>query len=165
MKKAVITWGLMALLSVGVAACDKVDQGSRNAAAITKKTINNSVSFWDDVFTYHSKQADNAPQTRYCYQMQSDVVCYDSVQPRATAKLVGYQDGEHVSWVQPGGGSLGVSGGEPVAMRVASSASFGGRTSTSSGGAANVSNATVNVSDSGPISSSNLPPPPKGFSR
>jgi hypothetical protein len=49
--------------------------------------------------------------------MQTDVVCYDSEQPQLTAKLIGYQDGEQISWVQPGGGSLGASGGEPMALR------------------------------------------------
>ena len=163
MQQSVMKWVLMAVLVLGTTACDKMDEGSRHAAEITKKTFNNSVSYWDDVFTYHKKQADNAPQTRYCYQMQSDIVCYDSVQPRSTAKLIGYQDGENISWVQPGGGSLGSSGGEPVALR-ASSASMSNRTSASSGSSSFATSSTVDMSDGG-ISSSNLPPPPKGFSR
>ena len=154
---------MMVALLVTTAACDNMEQSSRNAAAITKKTFNKSVSFWDDVFTYHPKQADNAPQTRYCYQMQSDVVCYDSVQTSSTAKLIGYQDGENLSWVQPGGGSLGVSGGEPVALRVSNASSTS--RSSSSGSASFASSSTVDVPQSGSISTSNLPPPPKGFSR
>ena len=152
---------VMVALLVTTTACDNMEQSSRNAAAITKKTFNNSVGFWDDVFTYHPKQADNAPQTRYCYQMQSDVVCYDSVQTSSTAKLIGYQDGENLSWVQPGGGSLGVSGGEPVALRV-SNASSASRSSSS--GSSSFASSGSDMTG-GSISSSNLPPPPKGFSR
>jgi len=152
---------VMVALLVTTTACDNMEKSSRNAAAITKKTYQNSVSFWDDVFTYHPKQADNAPQTRYCYQMQSDVVCYDSVQTSSTAKLIGYQDGENLSWVQPGGGSLGVSGGEPVALRVSNASST---SRSSSSGSASFASSGSDMTG-GSISSSNLPPPPKGFSR
>jgi len=164
MQRSVIKLVLIAVLALSATACDKMEESSRNAAAITKKTFNSSVGFWDDVFTYHPQKADNAPQTRYCYQMQSDVVCYDSVQPRSTAKLVGYQDGDNISWVQPGGGSLGASGGEPVALRAASSASMSRSTSSSNNNSSFASSSTVDMSAGG-ISSSNLPPPPKGFSR
>lgn len=104
-----------ALLLFALPGCDKVVDRSAALASITKQATADSLSFWDDALTYHPAQSPNAPQTRYCYTMMSDVVCYDSVQPRLTAKLVGYQDGENISWVQPGGGSLGASGGDPVA--------------------------------------------------
>ncbi len=102
------------LVAATLTGCQKTVDRSREAAAITKRTVHDAASFWKDVFTY-TPDVDQAPQTRYCYQMQSDIVCYDSLQAHATSKLVGYQDGEQISWVQPGGGSLGVSGGEPVA--------------------------------------------------
>ena len=100
-----------------VAACDKVAGVSRAAQETTRNTFNDTKSSWRDFFTYHPPEPDPLPQTRYCYQMQSDVVCYDSEQRTLTSKLIGFQDGETISWVQPGGGSLGASGGEPIALR------------------------------------------------
>ena len=98
-------------------ACDKLVDSSHAVQSVTKAAYEDTKSSWKDFFTYHPPIPDSLPQTRYCYQMQSDVVCYDSEQRQLTSKLVGYQDGENISWVQPGGGSLGASGGEPVALR------------------------------------------------
>lgn len=108
---------LLVMSTMLVAACDKVAGVSRAAQETTRNTFNDTKSSWRDFFTYHPPEPDPLPQTRYCYQMQSDVVCYDSEQRTLTSKLVGFQDGETISWVQPGGGSLGASGGEPVALR------------------------------------------------
>lgn len=113
-------WVVVAGLLVTAAAlqgCDKVADGSRAVQSVTSRTFNDTRSSWKDFLTYHPPSPDPLPQTRYCYQMQSDVVCYDSEQQQLTSKLVGFQDGETVSWVQPGGGSLGASGGAPVALR------------------------------------------------
>ncbi|MBX9726920.1 MAG: hypothetical protein K2X09_06610 [Rickettsiales bacterium] len=107
----------LALVSLVMSGCDKLVDGSRAAESITRNAFDDSVSTWSDLFTYHPRQPDSLPQTRYCYQLQSDIVCYDNQQTTLTAKLVGYQDGENLSWVQPGGGSLGASGGEPIALR------------------------------------------------
>lgn len=97
--------------------CDKMSDTSRAMQETTYKAFNDTKSSWRDFFTYHPPEPPPLPQTRYCYQMQSDVVCYDSEQPMLTSKLIGFQDGETISWVQPGGGSLGASGGAPVALR------------------------------------------------
>ena len=99
-----------------LSACDKMVDGSNAAAEVTGKTLNDAASTWRDALTIHPAAKPQAPQTRYCYKMMTDIVCYDSAQPSLTAKLVGYQDGTNVSWVQPGGGSLGASGGAPVAF-------------------------------------------------
>lgn len=109
----------VALLSVSVmlGGCDKVVDTSKAVQTVTRAAFEDTKSSWRDFFTYHPAQPDPLPQTRYCYQMQSDVVCYDSEQTLLTSKLVGYQDGDSISWVQPGGGSLGASGGEAVALR------------------------------------------------
>lgn len=107
--------GACCLLSLS--ACDSLVDGAQARASMTERAFHDAASAWTDVFTYHPKAEPNAPQTRYCYQMMTDVVCYDSVQPGLTAKLVGYQDGDHLSWVQPGGGSLGASGGNPVSYK------------------------------------------------
>lgn len=108
-----------ALVVLGLSACDKIVDTSRAAESITRNAFEDTRSSWADFFTYHPEQPESLPQTRYCYQLQSDIVCYDSQQTNLTAKLVGYQDGERHSWVQPGGGSLGASGGEPIALRPA----------------------------------------------
>ena len=104
---------------VSLAACDKVAQTSKSVQSITEHAFNDTKNSWASFFTYHPPQPDPLPQTRYCYQLQSDIVCYDSEQHTQTSKLVGYQDGENISWVQPGGGSLGVSGGDAIALRPA----------------------------------------------
>ncbi|MFM9890337.1 MAG: hypothetical protein ACKVOE_06845 [Rickettsiales bacterium] len=106
---------LMPLLLMG---CNALVDSSNTAADITHTAFNDTVSSWRDVFTYKPKAGPQSPQTRYCYKMQTDVVCYDSVQLDQTARLVGYQDGDQISWVQPGGGALGASGGVPNAARV-----------------------------------------------
>jgi hypothetical protein len=107
---------LMAL-TIALSGCDKMQGLSDSAQAVTKRQIDDNEKAWGDLFTYHPKQPNPLPQTRYCYKLQSDVVCYDSEQPTLTAKLVGYQDGDKQSWIQPGGGSLGASGGAPVSYR------------------------------------------------
>lgn len=104
-------------VALATAGCDRVAESSRTAQAVTKHTLDDTKASWRGFFTYHPPLPDPLPQTRYCYQMQSDVVCYDGEQRMLTSKLVGYQDGENISWVQPGGGSLGASGGAPVALR------------------------------------------------
>jgi hypothetical protein len=110
---AILAMVLMPML----AACDRVANSTRAVQEVTKQAFHNAKDSWTDFLTYHPPLPDPLPQTRYCYQMQSDIVCYDSEQTQLTSKLVGFQDGETISWVQPGGGSLGASGGGPVALR------------------------------------------------
>lgn len=95
--------------------CQPLTEGAKHAADSSKKAVYDTKAEWTNLFTYHPKNAPQLPQTRYCYQTQSDIVCYDSPQSGQTAKLYGYQDGRNRSWFQPGGGALGVSGGEPLA--------------------------------------------------
>ena len=109
--------GVLIACLLALTACDKITDTSRAAQSVTKAAFEDTKASWRDFFMYHPPMPDPLPQTRYCYQMQSDVVCYDSEQRQLTSKLVGYQDGENISWVQPGGGSLGASGGEPIALR------------------------------------------------
>lgn len=104
---------LAALLAL--TGCDALVDGSDAAASITSRSLGDAKQTWVDAFSYHPKRGPQAPQTRYCYKMVSDIVCYDSLQPGLTAKLVGYQDADKISWVQPGGGSLGASGGDAIA--------------------------------------------------
>ena len=99
------------------AACDPASHGSNRAADATQRAFHDTTEKWKGLFRYNpQKVPPQAPQSRYCYGFQTDVVCYDSPQPNMTAKLTGYQDGANISSFQPGGGSLGVSGGEPTAM-------------------------------------------------
>lgn len=111
--------------SLALSACDKVSDGARAVHDTTQRTLYDTRDSWLDFFTYHPPKPNQAPQTRYCYQMQSDVVCYDSLQPQQTSRLVGYQDGDHISWVQPGGGALGVSGGDAISMQASPSGNRG----------------------------------------
>ncbi len=106
---------LTPLLLLG--ACDPASHGSNRAADATQRAFHDTTEKWKGLFSYNpQKVPPQAPQSRYCYGMQTDIVCYDSPQPNMTAKLSGYQDGANISSFQPGGGSLGVSGGEPTAM-------------------------------------------------
>ena len=112
----VFTFSLLGAALVLASGCDSLVDRSRASASVTQKAFSDATSVWTDVFTYHPPAPPAKPQTRYCYKMSSDIVCYDSVQPGLTAKLFGYQDGDQYSWIQPGGGSLGASGGNPVAL-------------------------------------------------
>lgn len=108
---------VMVSAALALSACDRVANSTKSVQTVTYRAFNDTKSSWREFFTYHPPIPEALPQTRYCYQMQSDIVCYDSQQTALTSKLTGFQDGETVSWVQPGGGSLGASGGEPVALR------------------------------------------------
>lgn len=108
---------LLCVSAASLSACDAFVDHTRAEASITQKALGDARGYWEDVFTYHPPQPAQQPQTRYCYKMSSDIVCYDSVQPGLTSKLYGYQDGAQMSWIQPGGGSLGASGGNPVALQ------------------------------------------------
>ena len=108
--------GMMAMAGAALlAGCTQLAEGAQRAGDVTKHIVADTKKSWSDVFTYTPKTAAQLPQTRYCYHTMTDVVCYDSVQ-NTTSHLDGYQDGENISWVQPGGGSLGVSGAEPMAQ-------------------------------------------------
>lgn len=107
---------VLAVTAAWLAACTPTAQSAQQAGVTTRTLMQDNVDAWSGLFSYHPKDTrPQLPQTRYCYQMQADIVCYDSPQPNMTAKMIGYQDGSSISWVQPGGGSLGVSGGEPTA--------------------------------------------------
>lgn len=111
---------VLSMLAMGalcsVAACENFGEAQRQAADSSKRMVYETKNKWRDLFTYNpAPVSDPLPQTRYCYKTQTDTVCYDSPQPNMTAKLIGYQDGANISAYQPGGGSLGVSGGEPTA--------------------------------------------------
>jgi hypothetical protein len=108
---------MIGVAGIALSACDKIADTSKAVQSVTYKAFSDTKSSWKDFFTYHPPLPDPLPQTRYCYQMQSDIVCYDSEQTTLTSRLLGFQDGDTISWVQPGGGSLGASGGGPVALR------------------------------------------------
>ncbi len=108
---------LLAAPALLLAGCDAASHGSNRAADATQRAFHDTTEKWKGLFQYNpQKVPPQAAQSRYCYGFQTDIVCYDSPQPNMTAKLTGYQDGANISSFQPGGGSLGVSGGEPTAM-------------------------------------------------
>lgn len=110
----------MALLGIGLlilSGCQAAADSSGKAATATQGQMYATQQKWQELFTFKPKSTTpQLPQTRYCYHTQSDVVCYDSPQSTTTSPMVGYQDGANLSWFQPGGGSLGVSGGEATAV-------------------------------------------------
>ena len=115
MARIIPLFGALATVLV-LSACTPAAESAQQAGVTTRTAMQDNQAAWRNLFSYHPRdRRPLLPQTRYCYQMQADIVCYDSPQPNMTAKLVGYQDGASISWVQPGGGSLGVSGGEPTA--------------------------------------------------
>lgn len=118
-KHSHLSIAALALVIAIASGCNKMADTTRAAESITRNVFTDTTSSWVDLFTYNPPVQESFAQTRYCYHMQSDIVCYDSEQPRLTSKLVGYQDGDKISWTQPGGGSLGVSGGEAIALRPA----------------------------------------------
>lgn len=111
----------MIVLLAPLVACDEIRDTSDLAADSTKRTIYDAKERWKDLLTYRPRHMAQRPlpQTRYCYRMQSDIVCYDAPQQGITAPLVGYQDGPTISWYKPGGGSMGFSAPPaPVAQAV-----------------------------------------------
>ncbi len=117
------TKGAMAIwLLAMAAACTPVSESIQHGGETVKASAADDAAAWKDLLTYHPKsKVPQLPQTRYCYKAQTDIVCYDSAQHGMTEQMVGYQDGDSMSYVQPGGGSLGVSGGEPTAPQDARS--------------------------------------------
>lgn len=103
------------MLGLLLAACQPITETTTSAMDATKRSVDTTQAKWKSLFSYKEPKPAQLPQSRYCYQMSSDVVCYDSPQSGMTAVLRGYQDGPAMSGFQPGGGSLGVSGGEPTA--------------------------------------------------
>jgi len=103
------------LLPLLLVACQPLADSSNAAMDSGKRVATDNQRKWNSLFTYTPPKGPQLPQSRYCYQMQADSVCYDSPQPHMSAKLIGYQDGANISSYQPGGGSLGVSGGEATA--------------------------------------------------
>lgn len=107
----------IALSLLALAACTPAAESAQQAGVTVRSSMQDNAAAWRNLFEYSPEDKRPAlPQTRYCYQMQADIVCFDSPQANMTAKLAGYQDGNSISWVQPGGGALGVSGGEPTAQ-------------------------------------------------
>lgn len=102
---------LLAALGAALGGCTQAVETSNAFAGQGKQAIHDTKEKWSDLLTYRPRSnTPQLPQTRYCYTMQSDIVCYDSLQPGMTASLIGYQDGPSIAWYQPGGGSTGYSG-------------------------------------------------------
>ncbi len=115
MSRIILLAGTIATL-LALSACTPSAESAQQAGVTTRSAMQDNQTAWRGLFNYSPKdRRPLLPQTRYCYQTQADIVCYDNPQPNMTAKMTGYQDGQSISWVQPGGGSLGVSGGEPTA--------------------------------------------------
>lgn len=77
-----------------LAACSQVGDGLRFAVNNINDFRTDATKAWHD-FEHYRAPAEFAPQPqlRYCYQFQSDIVCYDAPQTDITAPLVGVQEG------------------------------------------------------------------------
>jgi hypothetical protein len=104
-----ICLALALMLAAGLSACQAVDNTTQAAASSTKQWADNTRRSFAGFFVLSPKPNPQLPQTRYCYQMQTDIVCYDVPQPNMTARLSGYQNGDQISFIRNGGGSLGFS--------------------------------------------------------
>lgn len=100
---------LALMLATSLSACQAVDNTTQAASISTKEWTDNTRRSFAGFFVLSPKPKPQLPQTRYCYQMQTDIVCYDVPQPNMTARLSGYQNGDQVSFIKNGGGSLGFS--------------------------------------------------------
>jgi len=99
----------IAIMVLALAACTQAQNTSNEAARVSKDVVDDTRNAWRDLFTYRKPRQPQEPQTRYCYQMQSDIACYDMQQTNMTSKLVGYQDGQNISYIRQGGGAFGMS--------------------------------------------------------
>lgn len=115
--KSVARFSAIAAVLLLASACDEVSDTSKVASASAKRVVHETKEDWKDLLTYSPrKSVVSLPQTRYCYKMQADVVCYDSAQHTMASPLVGYQEGENISFFQPGGGSVGYSDGKATSI-------------------------------------------------
>lgn len=77
-----------------LSACSQVGDGLRFAVNNVNDLRYDAAIAWDDLKNYKAPNTiAPQPQLRYCYKMQSDIVCYDAPQPNSTAPLVGVQEG------------------------------------------------------------------------
>ena len=82
------------LLALSVSACSQVGDGLRFAVNNVNDLRRDAAIAWNDLENYRAPaEVAPQPQLRYCYKMQSDIVCYDAPQPNSTAPLVGVQEG------------------------------------------------------------------------
>ena len=100
---------LALVLATSLAACDQVNNTAQAVAKSSKEVVDNTRRGFAGFWTLTPKPQPQLPQTRFCYQMNSDIVCYDEPQPRNIARLFGYQEGNNMSFIRQGGGSLGFS--------------------------------------------------------
>lgn len=109
---------LALILATGLTACDQVNNTSQALSVSSKQVVDNTRREFSGFWQLSPKPQPQLPQTRYCYQMQSDIVCYDTPQPNNIARLSGYQEGENMSFNRNGGGSLGFSASLPQEQEV-----------------------------------------------
>jgi hypothetical protein len=112
MNPVLTRFGALALalvLATSLAACDPVNNTVQAVSVSSKQVVDNTRRGFSGFWTLTPKPQPQLPQTRYCYQMQADIVCYDVPQPQNIARLFGYQEGDNMSFIRQGGGSLGLS--------------------------------------------------------
>ena len=123
MNPVLTRFGALALaliLATGLTACDPVNNTTQALSVSSKQVVDNTRRGFSGFWQLSPKPQPSLPQTRYCYQMQSDIVCYDSPQPNNIARLFGYQEGENMSFIRNSGGSLGFSAPLPQEQEVSS---------------------------------------------
>ncbi len=86
---------------IAIAGCTPLVEGAKHSANTLTQARDETAASWTQLFTYNPKpDVPQAPSTRFCYQFQTDIVCYDAPQPQLTAKLVGAQNAQGYMVIQ-----------------------------------------------------------------
>lgn len=86
---------LLFILMMGAAGCTPLVEGAKHSAKTLEQARDETAASWTRLLTYNPEpNVPQAPSTRFCYQFQADIVCYDAPQPQLTAKLVGAQNAQ-----------------------------------------------------------------------
>ena len=107
-RPAYFSYGLratMVALACTVSACAQVGDGLRYAVHNVNDFRTDAVTAWHDFKNFRTPpEMAPQPQLRYCYEMRSDIVCYDAPQTNTTSPLVGVQEGvpgRQIAGVEP----------------------------------------------------------------
>lgn len=95
MKHLSGSFAWLSLLMIALAGCTPLVEGAKHSAKTLEQARDETAASWTQLFIYNPKpDVPQAPSTRFCYQFQTDIVCYDAPQPQLTAKLVGAQNAQ-----------------------------------------------------------------------
>lgn len=95
MTRLMCTASLLSMIVISATGCTPLVEGAKHTAKTLEQARDETAESWTRLFTYHpTPTVEQPPSTRFCYQFQTDIVCYDAPQPQLTAKLVGAQNAQ-----------------------------------------------------------------------